>query len=92
MMTASLRLRLYVAKGGPNSVAAESNLRAVLDRLGETDADVEIVDVVANPGRALADHVTISPTLIRLSPDPGVVMIGDLSDLDLVERMLKRSN
>jgi circadian clock protein KaiB len=91
-MTASLRLRLYVAQGGPNSVAAESNLRAVLGRLGETDADVEIVDVVANPGRALADQVTISPTLIRLSPDPGVVMIGNLSDLDLVERMLKRSN
>jgi hypothetical protein len=48
--------------------------------------------VLANPARALADMVTISPTLLRLSPDPGVVMIGDLSNLDLVETMLKRPN
>jgi circadian clock protein KaiB len=91
-MTASFQLRLYVAFGAPNSVAAESNLRAVLGRLGETDADIEIVDVLAHPCRALADQVTISPTLIRLSPDPSVVMIGDLSNLDLVEKMLKRPN
>jgi hypothetical protein len=89
---ASYQLRLCVALGAPNSVAAESNLRVVLSRLGETDADVDIVDVLASPCRALADRVTISPTLMRLSPDPGVVMIGDLSNLDLVEKMLKRPN
>jgi KaiB domain len=92
MMAASFQLRLYVALGAPNSVAAESNLRTVLGRLGETDADIEIVDVLANPCRALADRVTISPTLIRFSPDPGVVMIGNLSNLDLVEKMLNRPN
>jgi circadian clock protein KaiB len=91
-MPASFQLRLYVALGAPNSVAAEANLRAVLGRLGETDADIEIVDVLANPCRALADRVTISPTLVRLSPDPGVVLIGDLSNLNLVEKMLKRLN
>ena len=92
MMAASFQLRLDRSHGCTEfELRAESELRAVLGRLGETDADVEIVDVLANPAR-LWPMVTISPTLIRLSPDPGVVMIGDLSNLDLVETMLKRPN
>jgi len=90
MLVALFRLRLYVAEGAPNSVAAEANLRAVLERLGEVDADIEIVDVLANPERALADRVMVSPTLVRLAPDPSVTLIGNLSNVDLVEKLLKR--
>ncbi len=90
MLAAAFRLCLYVALGAPNSVAAQSNLRNVLRRLGENNVDLEIIDVVANPQRALADRILVSPTLVRLSPDPCVVLIGNLSDLDLVEKLLKR--
>jgi circadian clock protein KaiB len=90
MLAVSFRLCLYVARGAPNSVAAQSNLQHVLRRLGEDNVDLEVVDVVTDPQRALADRILVSPTLVRLSPDPCVVLIGNLSDLDLVEKLLKR--
>jgi circadian clock protein KaiB len=90
MVGASFRLRLYVAVGAPNSVAAEANLRDILQRLGEINAEIEIVDVLTDPIRALDDRIMVSPTLVRLSPEPGVVLIGNLSDGEMVEKMLKR--
>ena len=87
-----MKLRLYVALGAPNSIAAEANLHTVLRRLGESHADVEIVDVLANPDRALEAQITVSPTLVRLAPDPSVVLIGNLSNFDLVEKLLKRAS
>jgi circadian clock protein KaiB len=90
MAAASFRLRLYIALGAPNSVAAEANLRGILQRLGELNAEIEIVDVLKDPIRALDDRILVSPTLVRLSPEPGVVLIGNLSDADIVEKMLKR--
>jgi hypothetical protein len=71
-------------------VAAEANLRGILQRLGELNAEIEIVDVLKDPIRALDDRILVSPTLVRLSPEPGVVLIGNLSDADIVEKMLKR--
>lgn len=76
---APLRLRLYVAGVAPNSQRAIANTRAMC--AGHFANHVlEIVDLMIEPDRALADRVIVTPTLIKLSPPPEARLIGDLSD------------
>jgi circadian clock protein KaiB len=76
----ALKLRLYVAGRAPNSVRAISNLELITDRHDEIRWQVEVVDVLVEPLRALADGVLVTPTLIRVRPLPEVWIVGDLSE------------
>ena len=80
-----LVLRLYVAGSSPNSAAALANLTALLTG---TLFELEIVDVLLHPGRALADAVLVTPMLQRVSPGPACRIFGNLSDSALVLRTL----
>lgn len=74
-----LRLRLYIAGRAPNSVRAIANCRAICDEHFAAAYELEIVDLLDQPERALADGVIVTPTLLRLLPTP-VRVIGNLSD------------
>jgi circadian clock protein KaiB len=76
---ARLRLRLYVAGVAPNSLRAIANAQAMC-KAHFTDHALEIVDLMIEPDRALADRVIVTPTLIKLAPEPQARLIGDLSD------------
>lgn len=80
-----LRLRLYLARGAPNSEAALRNLRRAL---AERSAEVEILDVFQDVARALEDRVVVTPLLIRLAPGPAVRIVGDLNDASLLSGIL----
>jgi len=76
-------LRLYVAGNAPNSLSAIANARAICrDHAAEVGRpyELEIVDVLEHPKRALADGIIVTPTLIKLSPAPSQRMVGNLSD------------
>jgi circadian clock protein KaiB len=76
---APLKLRLYVAGGAPNSQRAISNAKEICGThfVGH---ELEIVDMLKNPRRALADKIIVTPTLLKLLPLPAGRVIGDLSD------------
>jgi circadian clock protein KaiB len=76
----TLCVRLYVAGHAPNSAAAVSNLKAVLARRPNTAVDLEIIDVVADPGRALREGIFITPMLVRLAPTPERRVLGNLQN------------
>jgi circadian clock protein KaiB len=78
--TARLQLRLYVAGGAPNSTMAESNLTSLLESNGVTDYELEIIDCIKDPRRALGDGVLVTPTLMRVAPPPPQTIVGTLSD------------
>ncbi len=42
--------------------------------------ELEVIDVLAEPGRAEEDKVLATPTLIKLAPSPVRRVVGDLSD------------
>ena len=75
-----LVLRLYVAGDGPNSVAARANLRRLLAPFGPTTYTLEIVDCLREPMRTLREGVLVTPTLVRLEPEPVRTIVGTLSD------------
>lgn len=79
----SWHLRLYVAGANPNSTRALANLRRLCaEHLPE--AEIEVIDLVADPERAGADDVFAVPTLVRRLPTPVQKIIGDLSDTERV--------
>jgi circadian clock protein KaiB len=75
-----LRLRLYIAGNAPNSVRAVANVRAICDEHFASGHELEVVDLLEQPTRALADGIIVTPTLLKLSPLPRRRVIGSLSD------------
>src|SRR4051812_41317610 len=76
-----LRVRLYIAGDGPNSVAALSNLRTAIARSASAeDVEVEVIDVVKTPETGLRDGVFITPMLVRVQPAPERRLLGSLKD------------
>ena len=76
-----LSLRLYVAGEAPNSVAAIRNLGILFPggAASGQPVEIEIVDLLKEPLRGLADGVVLSPTLVRLGPPPVRRVVGNLS-------------
>jgi circadian clock protein KaiB len=86
--TAQYALRLYVAGALPNSVQAEHNLRAVCEERLPGRHSIEVVDFLEEPERALEDGVLVTPTLVKLAPEPQRTIIGTLSDRAMLLRAL----
>jgi circadian clock protein KaiB len=81
---AGLQLRLYIAGNAPNSVRAVANARAICEEFFASAHDLEIVDLLEHPRRALADGIIVTPTLLKLLPLPVQRVIGSLSDRNQV--------
>jgi circadian clock protein KaiB len=79
-----LQLRLYIAGNAPNSLRAVANARAICEEHFAATHDLEIVDFLEQPLRALADGILVTPTLLKLLPLPAQRLIGNLSDKSLV--------
>lgn len=80
----SYRFRLYVAGDSPNSARARANLQQLCHEHLADRHDIEVVDVLSAPERALADKVLVTPTLAILAPRPARTIIGNLSNLPVV--------
>ena len=75
----SFKFRLYVADRTPNSALALANLTALCRTYLPDRHEIEIVDVLRRPERAMADGIFMTPALVKLSPSPIIRLIGTLS-------------
>lgn len=93
MKTAGRRLptfkfRLYVAGDAENSAQAVANLYSLCQAQLAGRSEIEIVDVFKDPARALQDGIQMTPTLLKLAPDPPKTIVGNLSRIGPVLRSL----
>ena len=82
-------LRLYVAGDAPNSMQAVANLHALCREHLPGRHEIEIVDVLREPQRALDEGILLTPVLVRLSPDPIRKVVGNLSQSEPLMQMLE---
>ena len=82
--TSTFRFRLYVAGQSHNSVLALENLRALCRQHLRDRHEIEVVDVLRQADRALADGILVTPTLLKLSPAPTCRIMGSLALADVV--------
>lgn len=78
------KLCLYIADHTPNSDSARSNLNALCARYLTGECEIEIVDVLLHPERALENGVLMTPTLIKLLPLPERRLVGTLGRTEAV--------
>lgn len=83
-----LLLRLYVAGDAANSLSAIANAKAICETHFKAQYKIEIVDMLRQPIRAMADGVVVSPTLIRVAPLPARRLIGNLNNTSQVLQIL----
>ncbi|HEU5070910.1 MAG TPA: circadian clock KaiB family protein [Verrucomicrobiae bacterium] len=86
--SAAFHFRLYVVGDAPNSTQAIANLDALCRAYLPDRHRIEIVDVLREPARALADEVLLTPTLVKLAPAPKRKIIGNLSETATVLQVL----
>ena len=85
-----IRFRLYIAGQSPNSTFALANLQAICHELfGEGQYELDVVDLLLDPLRAVEDRILMTPTLVRL-PLPSFQIVGDLSERERVTLMLSQ--
>lgn len=72
--------RLYIAGDAPNSVRALANLYAICRKHFPESHRIEVIDVLKEPLRALAEAILVTPTVVKLSPAPEQQIIGNLSE------------
>jgi circadian clock protein KaiB len=82
------KFRLYISGLSPNSVQAVANLNALCREHLAGRHEIEIVDVLKDPKRALSDSVLLTPTLVKLSPAPVRKIVGTLSQTQTVLQAL----
>jgi circadian clock protein KaiB len=79
-----IEFRLYIAKGQKSSVVALSNLRTICREFLDGNYDIEVVDTLSHTRRAQRDGIAATPTLVKVSPEPGWSIVGDLSEDALI--------
>lgn len=78
------RFRLYVADQTQNSAQARANLAAICEAHLAHRHKIEVIDVLRDPKRALADGIFMTPTLVKLAPHPPLKIVGTLSQAHTV--------
>ena len=85
---APLVLKLYIADSSPISLQAVGNLQDLLRALPPDCYQLEIIDALADPLRALNDGILVTPTLLKLAPVSFVSLLGDLHDRHQLAHLL----
>ncbi len=88
MNAEGFKFRLYVAGDAPNSLQAMANLTQICDTYLPDRHEIEIVDVVLEPKRALRESILMTPTLVTESPYPGHRIVGTLSNTEPILQIL----
>jgi circadian clock protein KaiB len=82
------KFRLYVAGDGPNSAQAIANLHALCCEYLKDRHEIEIVDVLCEPQRALDDSIFLTPMLLKFSPAPVCKIVGTLDQREILMQAL----
>ena len=78
------QLRLYVAGQTTKSIAALANLKRLCERRLVGRYEIEVIDLLENPGLGASDQILVVPTLVRKLPEPIKKIIGDLSQTERI--------
>jgi circadian clock protein KaiB len=81
-------LRLYVTDMAPNSIQAIANVHQICEEYNLKEVDLQIIDIFENPQQALSDSILVSPTLVKVSPPPKRIILGDLRDKERVAEII----
>lgn len=77
-------LKLFVAGQTPKSLAAITNLKKICEDHLKGRYEIDVIDLIEEPGLARSNQILAIPTLVRSLPTPISRIIGDLSNEEQV--------
>lgn len=86
-MTQRFQLKLFVCGMTPVSEQAVANLKQLLEEVS-IEWDLTIVDVLDRPDLAESEAIVATPTLLKETPLPRQLFVGDLSNLQQLKNAL----
>ena len=81
-------LKLYVTGQSVYSEKAIANLKRIEEEAFQGDCEISIIDILERPDLAEVDKILATPTFIRTNPEPARRVIGDLSDITTLIKVL----
>jgi circadian clock protein KaiB len=85
-------LRLFVAGSSPASLRAINNIREILEEHLHGRYELDIIDIHQQPELAQQENITAVPVLLKRSPAPKRLLVGDMSNTQKVLRGLGLTN
>jgi len=82
--------RLFVCGDALNSRRARENLQRLRQTLPHVQFDVAVIDVDKDPQTALDQGIFVNPALQVIEPAPGMLIYGDLSNLQALAAMFPK--
>ena len=73
-------LCLYVAGLTPRSTLAIERIRAICERYLSGRYELKVIDLYLQPEMARLAQIVVAPTLVKQSPSPRRLFIGDMTD------------
>ena len=73
-------LCLYVAGLTPRSTLAIGRIRAICERYLPNRYELTVIDLYLQPEMARQAQIVVAPTLVKQTPSPMRLFIGDMTD------------
>lgn len=89
MKMKKMKFRLYITENALHSNKAIVNLKHLLQKLDLRNYQLEILDIHKHSHLAIADKVQVVPTLLKLSSNNPIRLVGDLANQEQVKRKLQ---
>lgn len=82
------KFMLFVSGMSVKSGHAIENLRIICDKYLADMYELQIIDISRDTEQAVIHQIVAIPTLIKISPAPRRIILGDLSDKEKVLKIL----
>ena len=87
--TTKYHFHLFVAGDEINSATAKVSLERICSKDLEGDCQIEIIDILRDSRRALAEGILVTPALLITGPGLRTVVLGNLADTERVRAALQ---
>lgn len=81
-------LKLYVAGDKNTSRRAIDNINQLFEKHLECDFELQIIDILKDPGIAEKENIIATPVLIMPNSRKNRIVIGDMSNADMLKSMI----
>lgn len=75
---------MYIAGRTPKSELTYYNLSALCEKYLGSKCIINIIDLLKKPQIAVEKQIMAIPTIIRIKPEPQRILIGDLTNTEVV--------
>ena len=87
-LTSTYVLRLFISSDDTNAEETLSSIHQLLEESLGSPYTLKVIDLKKSPQQADIHKIAVTPTLVRLSPEPVRRIVGQLDDIQRVLRIL----